>query len=142
MDAFYQYCVTGDDDQNGPDRRKAQLTCQCLTGIDSDFRKCPHWQGRKLLPDRLGLRAASVGAVRVIPTRVGELVLVMRLPDAPGVARCKFFRWWRCGTLLFKNKGSPVASKFLLFKKDCELEHECSAKSSRCLPVAIHIAPA
>lgn len=107
---------------------KAQLTCQCITGIDSDSRRCPHWQGRNLLLDRLSLRAASVGAVRVIPTRVGELVLVMRLPGCPGVARYNFLGGGGVGRCCLRTRRSPRSKQFSLVKMDCELEHECSAK--------------
>ena len=48
-----------------------------------------------------------------------------------GRGEMEIFRWWRCGTLLFKNKALARSKQFSLVKKDCELEHECSAKSSQ-----------
>jgi|ERR1700722_2319764 hypothetical protein len=102
-------------------------------------------KAENLLPDRLSLRAASVGAVRVVPTRVGELFLVTQLPGTPGRGKIQIIR--RCavagvGRCCLRTRRPPAVSNLSLVKKDCELEHECSAESSHCLPVTIHIAPA
>lgn len=100
--------MTSDDDQYGPDRHVSVSQELIATFVSVHIGKAE-------------IYCLTASAVRVIPTRVGELVLVMRLPGCPGVARYNFLGGGGVGRCCLRTRRSPVASNFLLSKRTVSL---------------------